>query len=1016
MSILPLFTTRQRHRLALTVIGGIGAIASLTAHRLARHLELMHAQTEFERRAETLSNLTRAQLLLYEEMLLSLREVFIGSGEVSRAEFRRLSAHFLQRHAGIQALEWVPLVPQAGRAAFEERLSREIGRPGQITERDAAGRFRPAAQHPEYLPIFYAEPMAGNDSILGYNITTAPTREYLTAARRSRRPVVTPPFQLAQLPENELGIVFALPVYWAGDDAGGQFRGFIQGVFHLRTMLGQSTAGAPDLDIVFTDPTANVPHGGLVFWNHAGAKPADPPAAAPDCHLTTLRLGDRLWNLRIQLTPERRREQQSPLPWLVFAGGLLTTGVAVAFSRNFLQQSERVEHEVVQRTAELRAAHQLIEEDVARRAATERSLRESELRLQAVIDHSPGLIFVKDLAGRYVLFNRAFEQLCQRPAAEITGRTDQELFSTVQAEASRANDRQVLESNHPMEFEETAMSSHGLTVSIVQKFPLRDATGLTYALCGIATDITSRKQAEADLQESRRQLANLVSQLPGTAFRCAADEVLTVYFASDGLFSLTGYRPEEFVGKANFAQLTLPDDRPRASTELAQALRERRAYEIEYRIRHRDGSERWVLVRGRPIYAADGALRFLEGLAIDVTALKRAEREKLAIERQLLEAKKLESLGVLAGGIAHDFNNLLTAVLGNASLIRQALRPDHTAQLQLQHIENAARRAADLCAQMLAYAGKGKFVTTPVDPSALVRDTTALLQVSVAKGTRLQLDLAEKLPPVLADATQLRQIIMNLVLNAADAIGERADGLIRIGTMAGQLPAGYFQTAVQKPPLPAGHYVILEISDNGSGMTPETLARIFEPFFTTKFSGRGLGLSAVLGIIRGHRGALFVESQPGAGTTFRVALPAHEPEAAASQEPPAAATTAGAPLRGRVLLVDDEHTVRQVAATVLTRHGVRVLQAADGNEALQLCRERTHAFDLILLDLTMPGLSGEETLRQLRVFDQRQKVVVMSGYSEVETMRRCASLGVAGFLAKPFEIDTLLSRVRQHLA
>jgi signal transduction histidine kinase/CheY-like chemotaxis protein len=420
-----------------------------------------------------------------------------------------------------------------------------------------------------------------------------------------------------------------------------------------------------------------------------------------------------------------------------------------------------------------------------------------------------------------------------------------------------------------------------------------------------------------------------------------------------------------------------------------------------------------VLVRGRPIYDETGALRFLEGLAIDVTALKRAEAEKLAIERKLLAAQKLESLGVLAGGIAHDFNNILTSILGNASLARHDLASGQPIDRSLQQIELAARRAADLCQQMLAYAGKGKIVTDRVDLSELVRGTAALLEVTLKTRARLELHLASGLPAVVADPTQLRQIVMNLVINAADAMSGPA-GLIIVTTFTQQADAALLRRAQGGAELEPGTYVGIEVRDHGSGMTPETIARIFEPFFTTKFSGRGLGLSAVLGIVQGHRGALFVESTPGQGSTFRLLLPATTGAASVSAYPfptPAARSV----LRGTALVVDDEEAVRTIAGTVLGMHGAEVLLAASGEEAIELLRREGDRVAVVLLDMTMPGINGEETLRRMRLLNARQPVILMSGYSESETMQRSANLGVVRFIQKPFEIETLLAAAKPFL-
>ncbi len=521
------------------------------------------------------------------------------------------------------------------------------------------------------------------------------------------------------------------------------------------------------------------------------------------------------------------------------------------------------------------------------------------------------------------------------------------------------------------------------------------------------------RERTAELAESRRELDTLLHALPGAAFRCVFDEQLTALFVSEGMQLLTGYPPEEFIaGQRHISQLTVPADRAAVRAGVADGISHHREFVLEYRILHREGMEKWILVRGRPIYAADGSLRFIEGLAIDVTALKQAEQEKIAIERKLFEGQKLESLGVMAGGVAHDFNNILTSVLVNASLARQ-LPAAEAVGTHLGQIESAARRAAELCQQLLAYTGKGKLVTERVNLNELVRGITTLLEVTIAKSIRLELQLADSLPPVLADLTQLRQIVMNLVINAADAIGENP-GLITVRTFTQPVDSAQLRQALSHPELPAGDYAGLEVSDNGCGMTPETIAKIFEPFYSTKFSGRGLGLAAVQGIVKNHQGALFVESRPGAGSIFRLLFPTTDGPAVSSQPP--FSTPAGSDrLSGLVLLVDDEESVRTILGAALESRGATVLPAARGEEALELLRTQGDRVALVLLDMTMPGLSGEETLRRLRQSHAGLPVIVMSGYSEAVTMQRTTDLGVAGFVQKPFELGTLFARVKPFL-
>jgi signal transduction histidine kinase/CheY-like chemotaxis protein len=429
-------------------------------------------------------------------------------------------------------------------------------------------------------------------------------------------------------------------------------------------------------------------------------------------------------------------------------------------------------------------------------------------------------------------------------------------------------------------------------------------------------------------------------------------------------------------------------------------------------------SERWRTRRERvhldsllfPVTDEAGAVQAVVSIVRDVTERRRAERDRAALERSLLEMQKLESLGVLAGGVAHDFNNLLTAVLGYAELARAQLPAGAPARGYLLQIEQSARRAADLCGQMLAYAGKGRFVVERVDVAELVRAAADLLRLTAAQRGELTLVLAEGLPPVRADAAQLRQALLSLAANAAEALPP-AGGRITVAVSRRRMTRAELAAARLGAGLPEGDYVCLAVGDDGVGMTDEVRARIFEPFFTTRFIGRGLGLAAVLGIVRGHRGALEVESEPGRGSTFRLMLPADE------LPPTPAPAPAGAPAAdaGTALVADDEAGVRSLAAILLRGLGFRTLQAADGAEALEQARREGPGLRLVLLDLSMPRLDGEQALPELRRLLPEATVILMSGYSEREVSERFVGRGVAAFLQKPFTRDDLVRKVREAL-
>jgi signal transduction histidine kinase/CheY-like chemotaxis protein len=384
---------------------------------------------------------------------------------------------------------------------------------------------------------------------------------------------------------------------------------------------------------------------------------------------------------------------------------------------------------------------------------------------------------------------------------------------------------------------------------------------------------------------------------------------------------------------------------------------------------------------------------------------------------KLQQARHLESLGLLAGGIAHDFNNLLTGVLGSASLARQQMMPAarHPAAIHLQEIERSAERAADLCRQMLAYAGQGRFQSQPLDLSAIVRDTIGVLSRTIGDNISMASDLPAHLPAVDADATQIRQVVMNLLLNASEAIKGDA-GTIRVTTGVTIADRALLATAHLAPELDTGRYVSLTIADTGHGMNADTLSRIFDPFFTTKFTGRGLGLAAVLGIVRSHRGALWVTSTPGAGTTFRLLLPATNAPAILPAAP--APTPAKAPRwqgSGVGLIVDDEASVRGVATRMLSACGLSTLTASSGEEAVALLEVHAGGIAIVLLDLTMPEMNGEETYRRMRAVDRSVPVLLMSGYTEQEASSYFGGQGTSGFIQKPFRLDELKEAVRRVL-
>jgi nitrogen-specific signal transduction histidine kinase/CheY-like chemotaxis protein len=398
-------------------------------------------------------------------------------------------------------------------------------------------------------------------------------------------------------------------------------------------------------------------------------------------------------------------------------------------------------------------------------------------------------------------------------------------------------------------------------------------------------------------------------------------------------------------------------------------------------------------------------------MAWDITDRVEAEQSRREIEERMQQAQKLEGLGVMAGGIAHDFNNLLTPILGDTSLALLDLPPDSPVRARLQKVQKAAHRAAALTHQMLTYAGEESLHVEVLNLSRLVQEMAQLLETAASREAILVYDLASALPPIEGDAARVSQIVMNLITNASEAL--EGEGRITLRTGVAELDAADLGRMVLGSELAAGRYAFVEVADTGCGMDPEIRARIFDPFFTTKFTGRGLGLAAVIGIVRAHQGAVELESEPGRGTRFRVYFPAANRILAQREAPARAAEPWQA--GGTLLVVDDEEGVRELARDTLERAGFRVLCAKDGREALEIFEKNADEIRLVLLDRTMPTTSGEETFEGIRALRPGARVILVSGYSRERASERFRGKGLDGFLEKPFLPATLLERVREVL-
>jgi PAS domain S-box-containing protein len=542
---------------------------------------------------------------------------------------------------------------------------------------------------------------------------------------------------------------------------------------------------------------------------------------------------------------------------------------------------------------------------------------------------------------------------------------------------------------------------------LLQEMRLRVLFRLWEARADLEHEFAERTRAEAALRDGEARFRMIFEHAPVMMYSIDRDGRLVA--VNDKWLEELCYAREDVLGRSVTAVLA-PESAEHAVREgLPQLWRDGAVRAVDLRMLRRDGSLVEVQLDATVIPGPGGAPVGLSVLR-NVGASKRAAADRERLRQQLFEARKLEGLGLLAGGIAHDFNNLLATILGNAHLSLEALPAEHGERAALAEIRDAAERGRLLTRQLLSYAGRAPAVRVPVDLAEQVRGVAALVQRSLPARVALRFDLADSLAAVEVDPGQLQQVIMNLLRNAADALG-RAGGEIVVRTSLTRLERAELAGLVAGGALEPGLYVRLDVADDGCGMDAETRERLFDPFFTSKESGHGLGLPVALGVVRAHGGGIAVESEPGVGTTFRVYLPASS-RAPVEQPSEDAHALRGS---GRVLLADDDVAVRGVVRRMLERLGYRVAEASDGVTAQECARETSAPFDAAVIDLRMPG-GGLESARALRELDPELPVLLVSGFDADGALEQVGIDGAVAFLAKPFVPRELAEALRALIA
>lgn len=645
----------------------------------------------------------------------------------------------------------------------------------------------------------------------------------------------------------------------------------------------------------------------------------------------------------------------------------------------------------------------------------EDELRESNSYLDNLFNYANAPIIVWDPSFRITRFNKAFETLTGRKAEEVLGKDISLLFPPDRIESSMVLIRNTLSGERWETVEIPILHING-TVRIVlwnSATICADDDITPVAMIAQGQDITKSKQAEEERYHSYEQLRFVLegSQLGFWDWNMETGEVVR----NEQWAQMLGYTLSEIdFTTSQWTDFIHPEDREKAWTSINDHVEGRTPlHEIEYRMRTKDGQYKWILDRARIVKRdKDGKALRMCGTHTDITERKKAEQERQDLEQQFLQAQKLESLGVLTGGIAHDFNNILAIIMGHCSL---AALDYEKAQLHIPEIEAAAVRAAELCRQMLAYAGKSRLTQTRINLAVLVADTVKMLRSTIPRNVSLVYDGPSDLPSITADAGQITQVVMNLIINAAEAIAE-LQGEVCVLVSEKEIRAEQGEKNHLGSAIPDGCYVCLEVRDNGCGMDQETHQKIFEPFYTTKFTGRGLGMSAVLGIITSHNGEIQLFSEPGVGTIFKVYLPVNGTVDAPGNDAVQRVTEGSWQGSGTVLLVEDEEQILKLGVILLQKLGFTVLEAANGQEALERYRRHAREISLVVTDLGMPVMDGYALLRELKLLDPALPIIITSGFGDIAGDSRIVEYEIAGVLAKPYNVASLQEILKKAFA
>jgi PAS domain S-box-containing protein len=633
----------------------------------------------------------------------------------------------------------------------------------------------------------------------------------------------------------------------------------------------------------------------------------------------------------------------------------------------------------------------------------QRELAESQDFLQSIIDNIPAPIYLKDFDGKYLFINKQYEFLTDTPRKNITGKNDFDIFPKQIATLFRSQDDQVRDGNVPMEFEETIPLKDGVYTFITSKFPLTDKNGEIYAVGGFCTDISETIHSQEALERREAKLKTILQTAP-TGIGVIVDRVFQE--VNQRFCDMVGYSEDELLGKNSRMVYSSDEEHERVGQEEMELIRKHGLGNVESCLRHENGKTINILVSWSPLNKDDLSAGIIFN-ALDITEIKK-------LEGQLFQSQKMESIGRLAGGIAHDFNNILTTINGYAQMVLMRLEDGSKLKQDVEKIIKSGNRAANLTRQLLGFSRKQMIMPKHVYINKLITDMEEMLRRIISEDITLKTSLDEYVDTIYADPGQLDQVLMNLVINSRDAVkskSETAERIIKISTSQVFLDQDY---ATVHPDTTPGWYMELQVEDSGCGMTEEVQKNIFEPFYTTKDIGKGtgMGLATVYGIIKQNDGSIYVYSEPGQGSTFKVYWPIMTTEGTKVVDEMSELSSGGSEV---ILLTEDDQQIREITSRQLREAGYTVIEAENGLDALEKAKKHQGGIDMLFTDAVMPIMGGKELSKKIKDIYPNIPVLFASGYTDNGIHQNITNLDGNRFINKPYNIQQIMASIRRLL-